>query len=708
MRLIINEVLIPVQKETIYQTKQINTLFRLDNRQSNLTNNIKLPKTPEVLRAFDMLGVVGSTSRKPYELNETYLFSDSGECFIYKGRSIVNVTNEFIEVTIYDGNLDIYIDFENLKLSDVPLPALNHVKNVTNVKNSLLSNTLKYRYMIADFGGRTKTFAGLINIDYLAPFASVKYIWDQFFAFLGYTYDGSIFNSAEFTDLWISYPKGTAQAGVNEVTLEATTNEGTLSNFFANYKNITTSTTTTKAGGATQNAGFVVNDAGTYEIRVTGEVVKSPFVPFVGSFSMVKNTNSIAQNSIPIKEIVKIEINDDAPFNFDYTFKIDLKAGDIIHFAFLATKSVAVLTTSSLTMTKLNSAAVDFDEAFKDFNLKDFFNEILFKFGLTPVKHKYKKHYTFLQLDEMTDINKAENWSKKFINVESESYIYENYAQNNFFKYNYHNEGDEYFNANLPIQNDNISASVDVIKSKTFAPEQMELGSLIWKLYDREIKDDGSIDFKNLTGRFFFATSERRNLVGVGGSLNFLSSIYENNKVSINQIYTPVFKFQDWNYITSKYYGSVYRILKDSKILKVNLKLSSSDIVDLNLASVKYFEQLSNYYLITKIDKYSPESASVSVEMVRVLPFNPATDKPAPVLQFDNGLTINECLPTGSKIKIKLDNIKDGDLVEFAPQAGQIATQISPSEFEIVLNAGTDIKFKVNDVYLNDLKINLT
>ena len=119
------------------------------------------------MRAFDSLGVVGNTSNIPYTLNETFLYSDSGEAFVYKGRAVVRVTSNTYDVTIYDGNVDIYADMENLKLSDIDLSELNHSKTILNVKNSLINTNAKYRYMIADFGGRTKTFDGFINIDYL-------------------------------------------------------------------------------------------------------------------------------------------------------------------------------------------------------------------------------------------------------------------------------------------------------------------------------------------------------------------------------------------------------------------------------------------------------------------------------------------------------------------------------------------------------------
>lgn len=661
------------------------------------------------MRAFDSLGVVGNTSNIPYTLNETFLYSDSGEAFVYKGRAVVRVTSNTYDVTIYDGNVDIYADMENLKLSDIDLDELNHSKTILNVKNSLINTNAKYRYMIADFGGRTKTFNGFINIDYLCPFASVKYIWDKIFEQLGYTYECSAFLTQEWQDLWITYPKGTARAGDNVLVFDGTDPDGTRNDFYIDFSNIISNTTVTRAGSAAQSAGLIVNEAGTYTINLKGTIqgatVGGP-MPYGAVINLAKNTNSVATNSIPILELFRIVTNSGAEQAFDVTKQINLNAGDLIHFSFLSlpgSKAPFVLFPGvELKITKNNAAVVDFKDAFKEMPLRDFFNEILFKFGLTPVKNKYEKHYKFLTLDEITNVNNAIDWSRKFEGIIEESYIYENYAQNNYFKYKYHNEGDVHFNSNLPIDNKNIGIETTVIQSKMFAPAQMELGGLVWKMYDREVKDDGTVDYKNLTGRFFFATSKRQNLLPA----KKLSSEYETGRTTINFIYNPLFKFQDWNYITSKYYGSIYRVFQQSKMLKAKFNINDTDIVNIDLGRTIYVEQLSNYFLITKIDKYADKGGSTNVEMIRVIPFNPTTDALAPVLIFDDGTTIKDCVPGIGKVKISLEGIKLGDVVTFQPMEAQVATQLNFNNFEVDISNENRVRFAVNGVNLNDLKIN--
>ena len=40
------------------------------------------------------------------------------------------------------------------------------------------------------------------------PSVKVKYLWDKIFTEFGYTYSGSVFDTFDFNNLWMTYPKG--------------------------------------------------------------------------------------------------------------------------------------------------------------------------------------------------------------------------------------------------------------------------------------------------------------------------------------------------------------------------------------------------------------------------------------------------------------------------------------------------------------------
>ena len=690
MRLIIDGVEIPIKKESIYQSKQVNTLFRLDNRQTNYTNSFKLPKTPEVTKAFSLLGIVGNTSRDPYEKNNTQLLSDSGECFIYNGFSVIQSVDEYINVTVYDGNIDIYQAMGSDKLSDIPMPLLNHQKNVANVANSTINITAKYRYMLADFGAKTKTNGGLINIDYMCPFASVKYMWDCIFEHYGFTYEGSVFNTAEFTNLWLSYPKGTAGAEVNTTVFVAS--QPTIQSF-GNFLSFGTPTTVTDASFLTPNT-LVVNKSGRYRIELNTTVNTSIFGSY-GKISIVKNTSEDAQNAIPYDVLHEgfIELFTDTNITIDKYF--DLQEGDQIKIAFSVINqnpNFSFFTSSNIQLTRIENASIDFTDSFSEFTVRDFFNEILYKFGLTPIKDKYTNKYTFKLLSELLVSGNAVDWSDKFVSVTNESYVLDSYGQNNYFKYKYHDENDTHFNANLPVNNETLESEKTILQSKTFAPSKMENGALIWKMFDREIKDDGQVDFKNLTGRFFFATSNVKIMApGTRIGSDKIPAV-----ATYLRAYQPLFKYQDWNYIMNKYYSSFNRILQDSVYMKVRMNLNDFDILNLDFGKMVYIEQLSNYYLIQKIDKYKEGGGVTDVELVRVKPITKQT-RNVPVFLTD-GTTRTYCV--ADQVQVMVENYLPTDTVVVNGGFGTL-TDLGGGVFNISGLTRPAISLNINGVESN-------
>jgi hypothetical protein len=64
------------------------------------------------------------------------------EAIIYNGRGVINETNDFYNLTIYDGNIDLYKAIENTTLGDLNLTGLTHTKDVATVVNILQHLTL--------------------------------------------------------------------------------------------------------------------------------------------------------------------------------------------------------------------------------------------------------------------------------------------------------------------------------------------------------------------------------------------------------------------------------------------------------------------------------------------------------------------------------------------------------------------------------------
>lgn len=90
----------------------------------------------------------------------------------------------------------------------------------------------------------------------------------------------------------------------------------------------------------------------------------------------------------------------------------------------------------------------------------------------------------------------VEDWSDKYVERESESYVFQDYAQKNIFSYQYNDKDSNYHDGYILINNANLKDKKTVFKSKHYSPErdltQFYLGSVgskflrIFKMYDKE------------------------------------------------------------------------------------------------------------------------------------------------------------------------------------------------------------------------------
>jgi hypothetical protein len=118
---------------------------------------------------MDFLGVGGSSNLYHQTNTVNYYI---GEAIIYNGRGVINETNDFYNLTIYDGNIDLYKAIENTTLGDLNLTGLTHTKMLQQLLIHL--TTFYHTNILADYNGQATytstsggTSATTINVDYL-------------------------------------------------------------------------------------------------------------------------------------------------------------------------------------------------------------------------------------------------------------------------------------------------------------------------------------------------------------------------------------------------------------------------------------------------------------------------------------------------------------------------------------------------------------
>lgn len=684
--LFINGIKFEIDSKSFAQTKQVNDIARLSDRQTNYTNRLKAYKTSKNIRGFENLDLPGSNSNVPYQKNECYLFDgETGECLIYKGWANVSESNtDEYDVFIYDGIIDFYKDIENRKISEIGISDLNHLKNIEGVLDSWdEDNELPYRYMIADYGGKVFTDPdNFINIDYLVPAALVKYIWDRIFDFFGYTYSGGIFNTEKFTNLYITYPKPVGSEEQVKELINTQTYNGPLTYqnaiptefgglFFVTYYESTllqscftdaNANSVPDADSACRN--FTVTEPGLFQFKLQGPL-NFPNNSN-GNYGIVLSRRNMITNVITYEVIIEgftgpANINLVYPFNATPQERIGLHVSNggqpmVLNSQFAA---VPVEGNLSIELSKIIGDVVNFENAFIDFQVKDFVNEVLNHFSLTPFKDRFSRNIDFLTLNERLQTTEILNWSSKFPRKLNSKYTLTNYAQRNIFRYKYNDEQANYNDGSFSIDDKTLPDNTIVFESRMFTIEKdktMIAGKPlnIYPIWRKEVKDNGEVQYKELENRFYFIRGEK---IPNPGGLNKLGSDVFGQTGTPDYLWIESYFRLRMQEVINDNYSTMASILDKAKIKIFEFYLSAREVSDFNFKPLIYLEQWGSYYIVNKILN-AQKNAPVRCELIEVDYFSEFND--APVLNNGTYIEITDTSTDGCSVTITFDT--DADL----------------------------------------------
>lgn len=608
----INEKPLELKDNTKFQFNYtIADLFHIGKVAVSYSNVFDVPLTPNNTVAMGGLGLVGNNSQVPYEKMRTVVKYD-GFDIIPDGLLVVEDTGQSYRMAIQDGMMDFFKTIENKSIgTDLDLTDLKHDKNMQNFSNSI-EYDLPYRYVVANFGGRTALPNGNINIDYLIPVVKLSYFWNKIFETFGYTYSGSIFSNPDFTDAHITYPKAPDNVvslvpfGDAKKNSYRSNNPVKLSNgkyeFPDTYKwNVTHPGTPNFPNF--WNFKSVTTESYRFIIKVDGYVrYNNPASPnFAGQdffrFEIWRGT--------------KMEQSFGSAFPDGIAFDIAMTEGEELTFKItynspFYTPSYLQITKLELEISKTNLGPQDFAEAFSDYSIKDFVKEIVWRYGLTPTLDYRTKNINFITVDEKINFNNYVDWSAKYVKREKESYLYGSYGQSNIFAHKYNDEGDNYNNGNIAISNANLEPSKTIVSSRIYSAEKVTrpIGDQnrkfntypIWRGEINEGSNGIEVNYKGLNGRYYIMKLSR-----VNEPLTYRSEVLNNVAQTINHYYVPNATNTHYNELVAKYYPTYQKLLNNFKMHEIEVALTLPDVVDLDFRKLYYFEQEASFYILNKL-----------------------------------------------------------------------------------------------------------
>lgn len=615
VELIINNQPIELPKGTnIKYTKQISDIFDLANVACSFTNSFEFDKTPANTQAMQQLGISGDSSNIPYIKNEAILKSN-GFDLISKGWYNPGNTSDNYKGSVINGMIDFFKAIENKTMgNDLDLTNFNHDKILSTVVSSFTNDY--YKYIIADYGGKT-LFEGGINIDYLAPCFSVRKLWELIFETFGFNCDYT--NLSYIDGLYLTYPKDVSEGQTDELVAELekgpyiTALKDTVAGVVQPTSEYFWDTTNVIEGTLIDSWKYVIPETNSYsfDLRIAMYVVMRGFNNYYIDPEIQIYKNGVSIGSILSSFTNYPEVGNERTVVFNQT----CNAGDIIQIGIFAPQQIFGgiyrfwlwnHNSTYFRISKTDLGTVILENELKDFLIKDFVKEILWRTGLTPIYNKETNTIEFKTLDSRVDFSLAQDLSHCFKRRTDEAYQ-NDYAQKNIFKLKRNSEsedtaGDGY----LYVYNRNLEDEKIIAQSKIYAPDNKIVTEFIdfstnqYKIWETEVKETDSndiqVNYKGLSGRFYFIRKQ-----DYGPATYKIISEKLNDETTVSTIPVGININTLFEEAIYNNYAEYQRIFTNFRIHYIELVMTENDFIGLDMTRPVFFKQENAYYICNKI-----------------------------------------------------------------------------------------------------------
>jgi hypothetical protein len=667
-RLYLNNKLVPLGIKPVTRKIRIADVGDVSARKSTFSYTIKIRRTTVTQQIFDMLGVQGNTSRKPFELL-TCDYIVEGVPLISNGFAKIKSTSQFYEVNIFDGVKSLSELLKNKKLSDLPLDDLNHILTSQEYIDSY-SNTEGFIYCIADYGLGVTTN---LKVEKQAPSIFTHTLFRKIFESNGLNLIGEFFTTNnEYLNEVIPPSKGYL---VEDTAFTSTAKGGADSDMLSQYQSsdtfffFTEKFTFTNIGlvGASIVGGDIkFSIAGTYKLEI--EVSSNLFETVA---SVYFNVNDVLRSTIWIEEgnntktvsiVFNVEVDDVVSLGVNSSSGYE--PNELGKYTLNYTISC-----DTLLYLQTGGQLITPSDYIGEMNQLELVTDVINRYGLILKPIQGSSDYEFKRLEVLlNDTANAEDWTKKVSRTGKESYI-SGYAKTNKASFQYpeeivipNNDGE------MLIDNENAANEKPFITSPFQIPNTAGTLSAetvysvpVWELKDAVVENRETplkvmklnrID-TNITAKLF------DEVTGVNASegIPFLSL----NNVSMN-------------YVVNNFYKALRSLINNYRKVPFTMNLSLIDIFNLDFFKLKYLKQTGRYYYLNDVT-HTPNKLS-KVVMIEIAEF-PTNQPPSQIgdysfnmnhgttrtITLNNLLTGYEDPEEDAALKIKIISGFDNDLI---------------------------------------------
>lgn len=620
-KLYLNKKLIDLLPKGITRKLQIGKIGEVATRKSTHSYTVKLPQTAKNIQVLEMLGVLGNTSRKPYErIVVDYLVDDVS--LVADGYAKIKSKSGFFELVIYDGVIDLGERLKGKKIEDLELDDLNHILTTQTYIDSF-SNTEGYIYGLANFGLGVNS---IVSVETQAPSIFSHTLFRKIFEQNGLNLVGEFFttNQNYLTEVLTPSKGYVIEDSVFTNEAKGGSNTNTLSDYSAPTNGLQEFdrqfdlSNESLVGASIVNNEMIFSIAGTYKLDFA-----ITYSSFETNMNLVFKINGSGKANIYLPEEVSGGIK-----NASATFSVE--AGDAItlhlagtsfypfggaeEFGFELSYSGQV---DSLLYLQSGGQLITPSDFIGEMNQLSFVLDIIRRYGLILRPINNSTDYEFKQLESiLQDKANAEDWTDKIFTVGRENYI-SGYAKTNFAKYSYpeeivipNNDGE------LIIENENASSEKTMFSSPFQIPNLIstyfanDLYSVpIWETVDAvtELKET-PLKIMKITKYDF----------------NFSAKLFgEVTPISISEG-IPMLSLinMSMEYFLTNYYKAFQSLIEDYNSTDFSLNLTTLDIFNLNFFRLKYLKQTGRYYYTDYIQHKPNKLAKAVLVEISEFPTN--------------------------------------------------------------------------------------
>lgn len=230
IEIFINNQRLDLGDHAIFQTFQNNAVGSVNDRQTSFTNNIKVPKTPNNIKIFNNIGLVGinnsfDASEFPYGFPTARLLEDGIE-ILSNGFIKLNNIDEYFNVAIYGAEKTFFEVINQYTLQDVDIMSTTSIvydeANFTRYLKGTAQNGLIIAWAFFNESMQVhdqQTIPDPWNIDInmlnITPQMYVNYFFDSIFETFGYLVDHNLGDLDDFNNLVINATTGVSSMGLS-------------------------------------------------------------------------------------------------------------------------------------------------------------------------------------------------------------------------------------------------------------------------------------------------------------------------------------------------------------------------------------------------------------------------------------------------------------------------------------------------------------